>query len=144
VTYLNVACAYEGVDVVNTSFFRRLELRLLLRLVLPFACSPILALFCLPVPRFTSFNVRLPRIVATLRLQRLKLLQSLSFAWKNRMNMEEPHAHMRESTKSTSASSFSLLRQLLRQLFTLVSSSIDSFFPSFRIHGIVVANRRLS
>jgi len=32
------------------------------------------------------------------------------------MSMEEPHAHMRESTESLSASSLSLLLQVLRQL----------------------------
>ena len=42
----------------------------------------------------------------------------------NRMNMENPHAHMRESTESTSASSLSLLRQIdISQLNILFSNN---------------------
>ena len=57
------------------------------------------------------------------------------------MGMEEPHAPMREFMESLSASSFIFLLQVLRQtLSDLVSSPTDSFFPSSRIHGIVVIN----
>ena len=59
----------------------------------------------------------------------------------NLMRIEEPHAHMAESTESTAASSLSLLCQLLDQILSFASSRIDAFFPSFRIHGIVVSNR---
>jgi hypothetical protein len=63
--HTRIACAYEGVSGVNISSSRRLQLQFLLRLVLPFACSPILALSRLLVPQFTSLYVRqLARIVA--------------------------------------------------------------------------------
>jgi hypothetical protein len=51
---METPCAYEGVNGVNISFFRRLQLRL----VPLFVCSPILASFCRLVPRFTSLYVR--------------------------------------------------------------------------------------
>ena len=61
------------------------------------------------------------------------------------MSMGEPHAHMRESTESLSASSLILLLQVLLLCESSVSSLIQSFpssygmfSPSFRIHSIVI------
>ena len=60
--------------------------------------------------------------------------------------MEEPHSHMAESRSHLCIAQ---LRPIVPQVFCirfsvklsdLVSSPIDSFFPSFRIHGIVVIN----
>jgi hypothetical protein len=49
--HMSTACAYEGVNGVNLRFFRLLQLRRLLWLVLLFVCSPILVLSRRLVPR---------------------------------------------------------------------------------------------
>jgi hypothetical protein len=69
ISHLHVGfiCAYDGVNRVNTRFFRRVLLLLLLLFILLFVCSPIPALSGRLVPRFTSLYVRhLPRIVRVL------------------------------------------------------------------------------
>jgi hypothetical protein len=61
-SHVGFICAYDGVNGVNTRFFRQLQL--LLRLILLFLCSPIPALSRRLVPRFTSLYIRyLSRIV---------------------------------------------------------------------------------
>jgi hypothetical protein len=55
--------------------------------------------------------------------------------------MRKLRADMMESTESTSASSLSLLRQLLDQVLPFASSPIDVLFPSFGIYGVVVPTR---
>ena len=54
------------------------------------------------------------------------------------MSMGEPHAHMRESIESISASSLSLFVSLSIRFLPLCSSRIDVLFSSFGIYSIVI------
>jgi hypothetical protein len=114
-----------------------------------FACSPILALFKGRVPQFTfhQYLRHIPRIVFLTQyaLDRLDsvALRSLAIPYCSIQvshSHEISHAHMAESTESTSASSLSLLRQLLDQILPFGSSPIDVLYV-FESHCAEIVKR---